>query len=133
MKRYTGNLYIFDSGFNAMSSAPTFITTDGNYTFTLKGKQTDAYGVYLDVPKLYKDHHNCDVKIVSIKVDGHSVPFDDTAINRGTADNDHSTARRYLVNPWGDTKNDKQYYNFSDAVVVTVKVTLDCGANVMEP
>ena len=133
VKRYTGKLYIFDSGFNAMSSAPTFITTDGNYTFTLKGKQTDAYGVYLDVPKLYKDHHNCDVKIVSIKVDGHSVPFDDTAINRGTADNDHSTARRYLVNPWGDTKNDKQYYNFSDAVVVTVKVTLDCGTNVMEP
>ena len=133
VKRYTGTLYIFDSGYNAMASNPVFITADGDYTFTLNGSQADTYGVYLDIPKLYKDHHNCDVKIISVKVDGHAIPFDDATIDRGTADNDHSTVRRYLVNPWGSTKNDRVHYKFSSSVTVKVHVTYDSGANVMEP
>ena len=116
-----------------MASNPVFITADGDYTFTLNGSQTDTYGVYLDIPKLYKDHHNCDVKIISVKVDGHAIPFDDATIDRGTADNDHSTVRRYLVNPWGGTKNDRVHYKFSSLVTVKVHVTYDSGANVMEP
>ena len=133
IKRYTGTLYVFDSGYNSKASNPVFITGDGDYTFTLNGSQTNAYGVYLDIPKLFKDHHQCDVKIVSIKVDGHDIAFNDATINRGTADNDHSTARRYIVNPWGATKNDCVHYNFSHTLAVKVHVSYDCGSNVMEP
>lgn len=133
IKRYAGTLYVFDSGYNSKASNPVFITGDGDYTFTLNGAQTNAYGVYLDIPKLFKDHHQCDVKIVSIKVDGHDIAFNDATINRGTADNDHSTARRYIVNPWGATKNDCVHYNFSHTLAVKVHVSYDCGSNVMEP
>ena len=75
----------------------------------------------------------CDVVVKSIKVDGKEVAFDDTLIDRGTADGDHSTARRYILNPWGDTAGDAPKYAFTTSLDVTVQIIYDCGSNVMEP
>ncbi len=133
VKRYTGVMKWFDNDYNSHSSDNVYITTDGNYTFTINGSGAGLKGLYIDIAKLYKDYNNCDVIIKSILVDGVSVSFDDTLIDRGTADGDLSTARRYIVNPWGATQGDAAKYVFSNSLSVTVQVVLDSGSNVMNP
>jgi hypothetical protein len=124
--RYKGSLHLFDTSWNFQQSDDVFISSDGNYTFTINGSCSNVYGIYLDIAKLLKDYPNCDVKIVSIKADGESVTFDDTAIDRGVGD-DATTARRYIVNPWGATAETASNYSFSSKLEVTVHVTLDNG------
>ena len=116
-----------------MASEEVFISGDGTYEFEIKGANDDPYGLYLDVAKLYKDNNNCDVIIKRIQVDGKDIDFDDTLIDRGTADGDHSTARRYIVNPWGATAGEASKFAFSESIKVTVEVKYDCGSNVLEP
>lgn len=126
VKRYKGGLHLFDSGWAFQQSEDVFVTTDGNYTFTINGSCSNVYGVYLDIEKLLKDHPNCDVKIVSVKADGKDVAFDDASIDRVTGD-DATTARRYIVNPWGATAGTAASYSFSSSLAITVHVTLDNG------
>ena len=124
--RYKGSLHLFDTSWNFQQSDDVFVSSDGDYTFTINGSCSNVYGIYLDIAKLLKDYPNCDVKIVSIKADGESVTFDDTAIDRGVGD-DATTARRYIVNPWGATAETASNYSFSSKLEVTVHVTLDNG------
>ena len=134
VKRYSGTLNYFSGGFAVtMASEEVFIAGDGTYEFEIKGANDDPYGLYLDVAKLYKDNNNCDVIIKRIQVDGKDIDFDDTLIDRGTADGDHSTARRYIVNPWGATAGEASKFAFSESIKVTVEVKYDCGSNVLEP
>ncbi|MGI6231569.1 MAG: hypothetical protein ACOYJF_01810 [Prevotella sp.] len=126
VKRYTGSLHLFDTSWAFQQSENVYITTDGDYTFTINGSCSDVYGIYLDIAKLLKDYPNCDVKVVSIKADGNDVAFDDAAIDRGVGD-DSNTARRYIVNPWGATASTASAYSFSSSLSVTVHVTLDNG------
>ena len=71
--------------------------------------------------------------VKSIKADGKEVTFDDALIDRGTADGDLSTARRYIVNPWGKTADEAPKYAFTATLEITVQNIYDCGSNVMNP
>ncbi|WP_278989324.1 hypothetical protein [Segatella bryantii] len=134
VKKYKGVLNYFSTGFAVtLSSSDVFITGDGDYTFTINGANSEPYGIYLDIAKLYADNNNCDVIIKSIKVDGNEISFDDATIDRGTADGDHSTVRRYIVNPWGKTADEASKFSFTSSIEVTVHVTYDTGENKMEP
>ncbi len=127
-KTYKGGLHFFDTGWSFQQSDDVFIVdgTDADYTFTINGSSSSAYGIYLDIEKLLQDHPNCDVAVKDIKVDGTSIDFDDSAIDRGTGDA-ATTARRYILNPWGATAGDASKYNFSSSIAVTVSVKMDNG------
>jgi len=137
VERYVGSLNFFDTGWGFLPAASVTISGEGDYTFTLTADgsvNTSApYGIFLDIPKLYKNHNHCDVIVKSIKVDGSDVAFDDTLIDRGTADGDLSTARRYILNPWGATADDGPKYAFTSTLEVTVQVVYDCGEDKMNP
>lgn len=133
VKQYKGTLNLFDVNWATQTGDAVFISGDGDYTFAINGACAEPYGIYLDVAKLYKEHNNCDITIKSIKVDGNEVEFDDTLIDRGTADGDLSTARRYILNPWGATAGDAAKYVFATSLEVTVSVQFDCGHQAMNP
>ena len=137
VERYVGSLSFFDTGWAFLPNATVTINGEGTYTFTLTpdgvANTSSPYGIFLDIPKLYKNHNNCDVVVKSIKVDGKEIAFDDTLIDRGTADGDLSTARRYIVNPWGKTADDAPKYAFTATLEITVQIIYDCGSNVMNP
>ena len=124
-KTYKGNLHIFDTGWAAQESDNVFVVDgkDADYTFTIHGSCDSPYGVYLDIEKLLGDHPNCDVKITDIKVDGKSIGFDDSKISRGNGDA-ATTARRYIVDPWGATAGEASKYKFSSSLSVTVHVKM---------
>ena len=126
VKRYKGGLHLFDSSWTFQQSDDVYVTTDGDYTFTINGSCSNVYGLYLDIEKLLKDHPNCDVKVVAVKADGKSVDFDDAAIDRVVGDA-ATTARRYIVNPWGANASTAANYSFSSSLSITVHVTLDNG------
>ena len=128
-KTYKGGLHIFDTGWAFQQSDDVFVKdgSDGTYTFTVNGSCSNVYGVYLDIEKLLKDHPNCDVVVKNIKADGKDVDFDDAAIDRVTGD-DATTARRYIVNPWGATAGLAAQCSFTKTLSVTVEVKMDAGA-----
>lgn len=121
---YKASLNFFDTGWVFINSEDIFISGDGDYTFVVEGASTAPYGLYLDILKILKDNPNMDVVIKEIKVDGTSIAFDDTVIDRGIGD-DETTARRYILNPWGATANDAPNYVFSSSIAVTVTVIMD--------
>lgn len=82
--------------------------------------------MYLDVEKILQDHPNCEVAIKDIKVDGQSIAFDDAVIDRVVGDA-ATTARRYILNPWGPTASDASKYVFNSSIAVTVSVKMDNG------
>lgn len=127
-KTYSGSLHIFDTGWAFQESDKVFIVDgqDADYTFTINGTYSSPYGVYLDIEKLLGDHPNCAVDIKDIKVDGKSIDFDNTLIDRGTGDQ-ATTARRYIVNPWGATSGEASKYAFTSSLAVTVHVTMNNG------
>lgn len=142
-KRYSANLYLNNSswgwsqsdGTTNYKSETTYVTSDGDYTVSFVGSESDVYLIYIDIPKLLKDYPNCDVTIKDIKVDGTSISFDDTLIPRGTGD-DSGTFRRYVLNPWqGDPKafEDSSVFSCSSSIAVTFSVKLDTGAPVVVP
>lgn len=128
VKTYAAGLHFFDTVWAAQESAPVYITdgVDADYTFTLTQPNSNPYGIYLDVAKILAYHPNCDIVIKDIKVDGKSISFDDSAIDRGTGDVS-STARRYIVNPWGPTAGEASKYAFSSTITVTISVKMDTG------
>ncbi len=146
--RYKANLYFNNSGWgwthdgsaaNYMS-ANTFVTGDGEYTLKFEGEESNPYLLYIDVNKILKDYPNCDVTIKSIKVDGKDVSFDDTAIARGTGDDD-TIFRRYVLNPWGpaecftydSTNSEFTDFKCSNSIEVTISVKMDTGSPVVTP
>lgn len=124
--RFEATLNYFNTGWTFYTSSSVYVTGDGTYTLTISGSDSSPYGLYLDVVGILDDYPNCDVAITDIQVDGSSVSFDDDEISRSEGD-DSSTARRYIVNPWGSTADDASYYSFSSSIAVTVQVTMDTG------
>lgn len=125
--QYTTNLNFFDKDWNTMNSENLFITGDGDYTLTVEGASSAPYGLYLDILKILKDNPNMDVAIKDIKVDGKSISFDDAIIDRGIGDAE-TTARRYILNPWGETADDADKYVFTSSIAVTINIKMDTGA-----
>lgn len=127
-KTYKGSLHLFNTGWAFQQSDDVFVTdgVDGTYTFTINGSCSNIYGMYLDIEKLLGDHPNCAVEITDIKADGKSVAFDNDAIERSAGDQ-ATTARRYIVNPWGATGATASNYSFSTSLSVTVSVKMDGG------
>lgn len=143
-KRYSANLYLNNSGWGwthgdnddaNYKSETTYVTSDGDYSVSFVGSESDVYLIYVDIPKLLKDYPNCDVTIKDIKVDGTSISFDDANIDKGTGD-DSGTFRRYILNPWQNPQvafPDATVFNCSSRIDVTFTVKLDTGAPVVVP
>lgn len=128
VKSYKATMSFFDTNWSFVEADALFISNDGDYTFVIEGASDSPYGLFLDIHKILKDNPNMDVAIKDIKVDGTSIAFDDTAIDRGTPDkNDITTARRYILNPWGDTAGDAPRYVFNSSITVTVTIKMDNG------
>jgi hypothetical protein len=130
-KKYTGALHFADTDWAFQTSDDVYVSGDGDYTFTINGSSEKPYLMYLDVLKILKDYPNCNITIKDIKVDGNSVSFDDTAISRGVGD-EATTARRYILNPWGTKLFSDDTFKFSKSIAVTVHVTYDSGSVVMK-
>lgn len=121
--RYTANINFFDTSWNFINGDNVYITSSGYYTFTINGASDSPYGIYLDVLKVLADYPNMDMTVTDIKVDGQSIDFDDTAIDRCAGDA-ATTARRYILNPWGATADGAYKYVFSEKIEVTLYVEL---------
>lgn len=106
--------------------------SDGSYTFTINGSCDNVYGIYLDIEKLLGDHPNCDVVVKGIQADGKDIIFDDATIDRGAGDKE-TTARRYIVNPWGATAGLAAQCSFTKTLSVTVDVKMDTGTPFIKP
>lgn len=136
VKRYTANLNFFNTGWTFYNSQDVYVTGDGDYTFTISGADSSPYGMYLDFLKMLGDYPNMDVTIKDIRVDGSSIPFDDSVIDRGVGDpinGKNITFRRYILNPWGATADEAYKYVFTSTIEVIVHVTTDTGAPVVVP
>ena len=116
----------FDVNWDTLEADPIFISGDGDYTLEIKGSNDSPYGVYLDMYKILKDNPNIDIVIKDIKVDGTSIDFDDEMIDRVEGD-DPTTARRYILNPWGANADDAPKYMFNSSLTVTITVKMDTG------
>lgn len=129
VKTFSAKLHFFDVNWTTQESEPVFITdgVDADYTFTLTQPNSQPYGIYLDVVKILETHPNCDIVIKDIKVDGNSIAFDDAIIDRGLGDDGPNAARRYILNPWGATKDDGPKFAFTSTIAVTVSVKMDNG------
>ena len=125
-KSYKTTLNFFDVNWHALEADPRFISGDGDYTLEIKGSNDSPYGVYLDMYKILKDNPNIDIVIKDIKVDGTSIDFDDEMIDRVEGD-DPTTARRYILNPWGANADDAPKYMFNSSLTVTITVKMDTG------
>lgn len=129
-KTYKATLNSNSADWSNAQSADVYVTdgVDGEYTVTINGSDNNFYLLYLDFDKkLLADHPNVDITITGIKVDGNSISFDDAAIDKGTADGDGVTPRRYIVNPWGATAGEASKYNFNSSLSVTFSVKMDSG------
>lgn len=125
-KSYKTTLNFFDVNWDTLEADPIFISGDGDYTLEIKGSNDSPYGVYLDMYKILKDNPNIDIVIKDIKVDGTSIDFDDEMIDRVEGD-DPTTARRYILNPWGANADDAPKYMFNSSLTVTITVKMDTG------
>ncbi|NDV94913.1 hypothetical protein D0T84_08285 [Dysgonomonas sp. 521] len=128
---YKSTLNYFDTGWTFIYSDAVFISGNGDYTLSVLGASSEPYGMYLDIEKILKDNPNMDVAIKDIKVDGKSISFDDSAIERGLGDAE-TTARRYIINPWGATAGTAPNYVFSSSIAVTITVNMDNGTPFIE-
>lgn len=124
--RYKGVLSVFDSDWVFSYSDNVYITTDGDYTFTINGS-SGVYGAFLDVEKILKDHPNLEMKVKSVVKDGVDTGAIDEQIDQSAGD-DATTARRYILNQW----NSDNYFmangislDFTTSLSVTVSVKLD--------
>ena len=132
--KYSTTLNFFDTNWNFITSDVLYIEGSGTYTISVEADGvadgTSPYGVYLDILKILKTYPNLDIVIDDIKVDGSSIEFDDTLIDRGVGDAE-TTARRYVLNPWSGSITDLDAYTaefkFTSSIVVTFTLTTDTG------
>ena len=131
VERYAAAIHYFDADWNFQVSDDVYITGNGTYTMTINGDHgSEPYGLYLDVCKILKKNPNCDIVVKDIQVDGASVEFDDTVIDRGLGDTsgqENADARRYIVNPWGASAVYKDLIPFTSSLSVTIEVVMDNG------
>lgn len=133
--KYTTTLNFFDTSWNFITSDKLYIEGSGTYTISVVADGvadgTSPYGVYLDIEKILKTYPNLDIVINDIKVDGSSISFDDTLIDRGVGDAE-TTARRYVLNPWSGSITDLDAYTaefkFTSSIAVTFTLTTDTGS-----
>ncbi len=123
---FAANLNFFDMGWSFIKSANVNISGDGDYTVMVEGANDAPQGMYLDILDILGTYPNMDVAIKDIQVDGKSISFDDTAIERGVGD-DPTTARRYILNPWNATAATAPNYVFTSSIAVTITVKLNNG------
>ena len=134
---FKAGLHYFSTTWSTFASDVVKITGDGVYTFKISGSDSDPYGMYLDVVKILAKYPNFDMTITDIRVDGVSITFDDSQIDRmGGEEKDAAgnkiTARRYILNPWNSETN---YFmvngfavlSFTSTIEVDIKVTFDSG------
>lgn len=126
VKSYKATMSYFDINWNFVEAEAQFISGDGDYTLTIEGASDSPYGLFLDIHKILKDNPNMDAAITDIKVDGTSIDFDDAVIDRGLGD-EETTARRYILNPWGATADDAPKYIHNSSIAVTIAVKMDNG------
>lgn len=125
---YKTDLEYFNTGWTFQVAEYVYIENEGTYTITLEGADSTPYGIYLDIYGILTDHPNLDIILKDIKVDGTSVAFDDSAIDRGIGDAD-DIARRYILNPWGNPPAfaDANVFIFNSTIDVTFEVIFDTG------
>lgn len=139
---FKAGLHYFNSGWTFTDSPTIKVTGDGKYTFKLTGADADPYGMYLDVVKVLAKYPNFDMTITDMRVDGKSIAFDDSQIERGVGDETDAagngiTARRYILNPW----NNENYFmvngigvlGFASSLEVDVDIKLDAGKPFITP
>lgn len=139
---FKAGLHFFNSGWTFTDSPTVKVTGDGKYTFKLTGAHADPYGMYLDVVKVLAKYPNFDMVITDMRVDGKSIAFDDSQIERCGGDEKDAagkdiTARRYILSPW----NKENYFmvngigvlGFSSTLEVDVQVTMDAGKPFITP
>ncbi|MDR0962362.1 MAG: hypothetical protein LBM62_07390 [Mediterranea sp.] len=123
---YGGSLHAYDEAWVFIDSEEVSIQDEGQYTFTLNGAYPLPYGMYLDVLLIWKDHPNATLTINSIKADGTALTIDPTLLST-TAGDAPTTARLYILNPWG---GDNQIVSPSDiAFASSLEVTITVAFN----
>lgn len=125
-EKFAASLNFFDTDWTFINGTSVYISGDGDYTVSVEGASSAPYGMYLDIMKILKKYPNMDVAIKDIKVDGNSISFDDASIDRVVGDAE-TTARRYILNPWGATASDAPKYAFTSSIAVTISVKMDNG------
>lgn len=125
-EKFAASLNFFDTDWTFINGTSVYISSDGDYTVSVEGASSAPYGMYLDIMKILKKYPNMDVAIKDIKVDGNSISFDDASIDRVVGDAE-TTARRYILNPWGATASDAPKYAFTSSIAVTISVKMDNG------
>lgn len=136
VESFKAGLHFFNTGWGFTESETVKVTGPGTYTFKLSGTDTDPYGMYLDVVKILEKYPNFDMTITDIRVDGNSIAFDDTQIERCTGDETDAsgngiTARRYILNPWNSENyfmaNGYSVLGFNSSLEVDVNIVYDNG------
>lgn len=122
-----------DSGWAWYNADPLYITSEGTYTMTGAPGLVDPYVMFLDVYKILDTYPECDIYINEFKVNGSKIDVDDNDFYRQTGD-DASTARRSILNPWGD----QDVFNRHAALFTTtsdgsVEVTFTIRFNTGQP
>jgi len=139
---FKAGLHFFNSGWGFTDSPTVKVTGDGKYTFKLTGTDTDPYGMYLDVVKVLAKYPNFDMTIIDMRVDGKSIAFDDSQIDRGIGDEKDAagngiTARRYILNPWNSENyfmvNGFSVLGFNSSLEVDVDIKFDSGKPFITP
>lgn len=142
VEEWKAGLHYFNSGWNWFHSNTVKVTGDGNYTFKVTGADSEPYGLYLDVVKILSKYPNFDMTIADIRVDGKSIDFDDSQIERGAGDEKDAaenpiSARRYILNPWNPNNyfmvNGIGVLAFSSSIEVDVKIQYETGVPFITP
>ena len=142
VEEWKAGLHYFNTGWNWFHSNTVKVTGDGNYTFKVTGADSEPYGMYLDVVKILSKYPNFDMTITDIRVDGKSIDFDDSQIERGAGDEKDAaenpiSARRYILNPWNPNNyfmvNGIGVLAFSSSIEVDVKIQYETGVPFITP
>ena len=142
VEEWKAGLHYFNTGWNWFHSNTVKVTGDGNYTFKITGADSEPYGLYLDVVKILSKYPNFDMTITDIRVDGKSIDFDDSQIERGAGDEKDAaentiSARRYILNPWNPNNyfmvNGIGVLAFSSSIEVDVKIQYETGVPFITP
>lgn len=142
VEEWKAGLHYFNTGWTFFDSNTVKVTGDGNYTFKVTGADSEPYGLYLDVVKILSKYPNFDMTITDIRVDGKSIDFDDSQIERGAGDEKDAaenpiSARRYILNPWNPNNyfmvNGIGVLAFSSSIEVDVTIQFETGVPFITP
>ncbi|MGM9699137.1 MAG: hypothetical protein ACI3Y0_10910 [Prevotella sp.] len=136
VEEWKAGMHYFNTGWTFFDSNTVKVTGDGTYTFKITGADSEPYGIYLDVVKILSKYPNFNMTITDMRVDGKSIDFDDSQIERCTGDEKDAagnaiTARRYILNPWNPSNyfmaNGYGVLAFSSSLEVDMKIEYETG------